>query len=44
MKEIDKWDKAMAQAEDIFLEFDQLVKVFGEARDGVDTGHDLKTI
>ena len=44
MKEIDKWDKAMAQAEEICLEFDQLVKVYGEPRDSVDTGYDLRTI
>ena len=44
MKELDQWDKTMAQAEEIFLEFVQLVKVYGVPRDSVDTGNDLKTI
>ena len=44
MKELDQWDKTMAQAEEIFLEFVQMVKVYGVPRDSVDTGNDLKTI
>ena len=34
----------MAQTEEIFLEFDQLVKVYGEPRDSVDKGYDLRRI
>ena len=44
MKEVDHWDKAMEQAEEVFLDFDRLVRIYGEPRDSVDTGNDLKTI
>lgn len=44
MKELDKWDIAMAAAEQNFLEFDQLVMVYGEPRDSADNGYDYNAI
>ena len=44
MKELEKWDRCLSTAEQSFIEFEQLVNVYGEPDGSAERGHDLASL
>ena len=44
MKEMEKWDSALASAEETYRNFEHFVKIHGEPTDADETGYDSQTI
>ena len=44
MKELEKWDRCLSNAEQSFIEFEQLVNVYGEPDGSAERGHDFASL